>query len=134
MQKLLQQKESIEILEKKPKEPDIVDALNIVWGPSVVENNETNDKVDSNDDSKIENDKKLRNEKFRKQNSTITMLNRIGFSQKYAGPVLTCKINDYLARQLGPKSYRPMLHPTPALHSFFLSKQNPYNSLMETKV
>ena len=131
-----------EILEKKPKEPCIVDALNIVWCPLIVDNNDNNDTLSSTttttttSNNKIENEKKLRNEKFRKQNSTLTMLNRIGFSQKYAGPLLTDRINDYLAQKLGPKIYQPMLHPLPALHSFYLSKQmsNDSNGLMGTKM
>ncbi|XP_075679144.1 uncharacterized protein LOC113799790 [Dermatophagoides pteronyssinus] len=147
VEKLLKQQKDNdgEVLEKKPKEPCIVDALNIVWCPLIVDNNgHDNDNNDTllttttttTSNNKIENEKKLRNEKFRKQNSTLTMLNRIGFSQKYAGPLLTDRINDYLAQKLGPKIYQPMLHPLPALHSFYLSKQmsNDSNSLMGTKM
>ncbi|KAH9528631.1 hypothetical protein DERF_002553 [Dermatophagoides farinae] len=136
VEKLLQQKESNEIVEKDLEEISILDILKIDWKSLIVENetNIVNNETTNDDDlnpadikSTLNKDeketKKQRSEKFRQKNSTIAMLNRIGFSQKFAGPDVTAKINDYLARELGAETYRPMLHPVPALHSFYLSKQ-----------
>ena len=58
---------------------------------------------------------------YRKRNSTIALLNRIGFSHKFAGPALTEYIERQLAEQLKDQ-YRPMFGPIPALHCYHREK------------
>lgn len=59
---------------------------------------------------------------FRHRNSTILLLNRIGFSRDLAGPQLSAFIDSQLAEKL-KEQYVPMTHRLPALHCYYRGKQ-----------
>lgn len=99
-----------------------METLNIDW-KSLVQNNDK--------ESIKEEDKKARRERLKEQNSTIRMLNRIGFSHQFAGPKLTELITEHLKEKLSDK-YQPMLNPVPLLHSYHLNKKNHNDNILGT--
>lgn len=59
---------------------------------------------------------------YRHRNSTISLLNRIGFSHALAGPQLTTYIEAQLAEKLKDQ-YVPMYNSLPALHCYYREKR-----------
>ena len=98
--------------------PKVLDILDIDW-KSLIENSNTN----SEKDDKSQSNKRAQNhEEYRKRNSTIALLNRIGFSRKLAGIELSSHIEQQLNEQLNDH-YIPMYNPLPSLHCYYREQQ-----------
>lgn len=122
MEKLIHKDSYQAPIEKETKEISIIETLNIDW-KSLIQNTEK--------ESKKEEDKKARRERLKEQNSTIRMLNRVGFSHQFAGQKLTQLITEHLEEKLADK-YQPMLNPVPLLHSYYRNKQNHNDNILRT--
>lgn len=70
------------------------------------------------EDNDTDSQNKAHREAYRKRNSALSLLNRMGFSSQYAGEDLSKQIIERLQAELGD-DYRPMLHQTPAIHHYY---------------
>ncbi|UXI21148.1 IBR domain containing protein [Sarcoptes scabiei] len=115
--------------EKEPEkiEVNILDSLKIDW-KSLLEHSRQEQNETTSDPNDIEK-KKLISETFRKKYSTIAMLNRIGFSYRYAGAELSKLIENQMQEQL-QEDYQPMLSKIASMHSFQLSRKSQAASIL----
>lgn len=94
----------------------VLDILEIDWKSLISESRENLEESGSSSEAKDS------HAEFRHRNSTIFLLNRIGFSHELAGPQMSSFIDSQLANKLKDQ-YVPMAHKLPALHSYFCAKR-----------
>lgn len=97
----------------------VLDILEIDWKSLITESKESLEGIGRSGSSSEAKDSHA---EFRHRNSTINLLNRIGFSHELAGPQMAAFIDSQLKGKLKDQ-YVPMTHKLPALHSYFRAKR-----------